>query len=93
MTKTLHASWMSRWNRNCTIKWKNNAYYRECFRSGDTLYSTVSKRASFQSKVISAIGFSSRVSRKIKERVEKKTASARCLQHTVAIYTIANLRM
>ena len=31
--------WVSGWNKNCTIKWKNNAYCKEYVRSGGT-YST-----------------------------------------------------
>ena len=28
--------WMSGWNKNCTMKWKNNAYCKEYVRSGGT---------------------------------------------------------
>ena len=30
--------WMSGWNKNCTIKWKNNAYCQKYVRSGGTLF-------------------------------------------------------
>ena len=29
---------MCGWNKNCAIKWKNNAYCNEYVRSGDTLF-------------------------------------------------------
>ena len=33
--------WMSGWNKNCAIKWKNNAYCKEYVRSRDTLFNSL----------------------------------------------------
>ena len=33
--------WMSGWNKNCAIKWKNSAYCGEYVRSGDTLFDSL----------------------------------------------------
>ena len=33
--------WMSGWNKNCAIKWKNNAYCEEYVRSGGTLFDSL----------------------------------------------------
>ena len=33
--------WMSGWNKNFTIKWKNNAYCKEYVRSGGTLFDSL----------------------------------------------------
>ena len=33
--------WMSGWNKNYTIKWKNNAYCKEYARSGGTLFDSL----------------------------------------------------
>ena len=33
--------WMSGWNKNCAIKWKNNAYCKEFVRSRDTLFNSL----------------------------------------------------
>ena len=35
--------WMSGQNRNCAIKWKNNAYCKEYVRSRDTLFNSLPK--------------------------------------------------
>ena len=35
--------WMSGWNKNCAIKWKNNAYCKEYVRSRDTLFNSLPK--------------------------------------------------
>ena len=92
------------WNKNCTIKWKSNAYWQEYFRLGGTQCSTVSECVSFQSKAVSAIGLSSRVSRSMKNKRKKwrkkdsnihnnEKAFSDYLDHTIAIYTIATLRI
>ena len=33
--------WMSGWNKNCAIKWKNNVFCKEYVRSGDSLFDSL----------------------------------------------------
>ena len=33
--------WMTGWNKKCAIKWKDNAYCKECVRSWDTLFDSL----------------------------------------------------
>ena len=32
--------WTSGWNKNCAIRWKNNAYCKEYVRSRDSLFNS-----------------------------------------------------